>query len=592
MLTSLSFDNKSIAVLPFKNISNSDENEYFTDGITDEIINALTKVKGLKVTARTSAFVFKNKHVDVRHIGNELKVASVLEGSVRFHSNKVRITVHLIRTDNGYTMWSQNFDRNLHDIFELQDEISLLIAEQIRENFGHLDIADQLSTLGTSNVEAYKLYLKGRFYQLNWNLPDYLKAIDFYKQSIETDPNFTDALYAISRSYGILTSWGFFDKQQGQTLAKSYLEKGAQVNQNSYWYYFSKSSIQFWNQWDYKNGIQTLKKAFDINPNFAVGYEGLAEIYMAASDLKKASINIDKALEINPLSANHHFIKGNIYFLKKDYKTAISYMEATLKIDPNFSLAIETKLASLMLLNDKDQFEAYIARMPQLQQPEICEELFLVMNEGKRSKLTTIDIETSFKSLYPWDYYLMIHSGQTQKALDILEEKAHKKLGQLINFKCDPFLEPLRSSKRYKKIEDEHRLKSDITTPSQSKKLNNQLLDNTQIVYYKHALIQSLEIDKVFLNPNLALKELATIIDLHPNKLSWLINESFKKNYNDFINSYRLDHFKELALLPENKKITLLGLAYDSGFNSKTVFNTYFKKEIGTTPKAWLKSHK
>lgn len=592
MLSTNTFDNKSIAILPFKNISNNLENEYFTDGITDEIINALTKVKGLKVTARTSSFAFKNKHIDVRHIGNELKVATALEGSVRFHGNKVRITVQLIKTDDGYNLWSQNFDRNLDDIFELQDEISLLIAEQIRENFGHLDIADHLSTLGTSNVEAYKLYLKGRFYQLNWNLPDYLKAIESYKQSLAIDPNFTDALYAISRSYGILTGWGHIDQQKGRTLAKNYLEKGYKVNHESYWYYFSKSSIHFWNQWDYHNGITILKKAFDINPNFAVGYEGLAEIYMAASDLKKAHICIDKALEINPLSANHHFIKGNIFFLQKEYETAITYMEDTLKIDPNFSLAIETKLACFILLNDKKRFSTYIATMPQLEQPDICEQLFTIMNSNVKPETAITSVGNSFKSLYPWEFYLMIHSGNTKTALGILEEKINNKLGQLINFKLDPFLEPLRSNNRYKKLEQANNYTSESSTKVENSKPNNDLLNKQQRESFKKALIENLEGDKTFLNSNLSLKELASNIELHPNKLSWLINECVGKNYNDFINSYRLKHFQELALLPENSNITLLGLAYDSGFNSKTVFNTYFKKETGMTPKAWLKSTK
>lgn len=592
MFQAQTFDNKSIAVLPFKNISSNSENEYFTDGITDEIINALTKVKGLKVTARTSSFAFKNKHIDIRHIGNELKVATALEGSVRFHGNKVRITVQLIKTDDGYNLWSQNFDRNLNDIFELQDEISLLIAEQIRENFGHLDIADHLSTLGTSNIEAYKLYLKGRFYQLNWNLPDYLKAIDCYQQSLEIDSNFTDALYSISRSYGILTSWGHFDKTKGEKLAKDYLERGYNINHESYWYYFSKSSFHFWNKWEYKKGIDILKKAFDYNPNFAVGYEGLAEIYMAASDLKKAKIYIDKALEINPLSANHHFIKGNIHFLQKDYETAITFMEDALKIDPNFSLAIETKLACFILLNDKTNFDHYIATMPQLEQPDTCEQLFEFMNLKPESRITITSVGNSFKNLYPWEFYLMIHSGNTDEALNVLEDKFNNKLGQLINFKLDPFLEPLRSSQRYQKLEQANTYTPENTLNIEVSKSNNDLLDKKQSAHYKTILIHALEQEKKFLDSSLSLKSLASTIDLHPNKLSWLINECVGKNYNDFINSYRLKHFQELALLPENSNITLLGLAYDSGFNSKTVFNTYFKKETGITPKAWLKSVK
>lgn len=147
---------KSIVVLPFVNMSNDQENEYFSDGITEEIINALTKVEGLKVIARTSSFAFKGKNLDVREIGQKLGVANILEGSVRKVANRVRITAQLINAKNGVHYWSKNFDRQIQDIFALQDEISLLIADQIRENFGHLDIQDHLIQASTRSVSAYE----------------------------------------------------------------------------------------------------------------------------------------------------------------------------------------------------------------------------------------------------------------------------------------------------------------------------------------------------------------------------------------------------------------------------------------------------
>ncbi|CAN0510081.1 unnamed protein product, partial [Scytosiphon promiscuus] len=181
---------KSIAVLPFKNISSDPENEYFADGMTEELINALSKINGLKVTARTSSLVYKNKQVDVRHVGNNLGVSTVLEGSIRKAKDAVRITAQLIRTDNGFHIWSESFDRKLENIFELQDEVSLLIVDKIRENFGHIEIEEQLVKSQTHNIEAYQYYLKGRFYQLNWKLEDFSTAIEFYKQSIKLDPNY------------------------------------------------------------------------------------------------------------------------------------------------------------------------------------------------------------------------------------------------------------------------------------------------------------------------------------------------------------------------------------------------------------------
>ena len=589
---------KSIVVLPFVNMSNDIENDYFCDGITEEIINSLTKVKGLKVIARTSSFAFKNNSVDVRHIGNQLSVATVLEGSIRIFNERIRINVQLIRTNDGFQVWSQNFDRKLDDIFELQDEISLIIAEQIRENFGHLDISNHISIIGTKNINAYKLYLKGRAYQLNWALEDYVEAINCYKQSIAIDKNFYDAYFALSRSYGILSSWGFIKKKEGEEKARNYLNKGLKINFTSYLGYFSESSLSFWNDWNYAKGIESLKKTLHKNPSYAIAYEGISEVYMATNQLDRALLNINRAIEISPLSPNHHFTKGNVYFLKKEYNKAIIYLDECLRIDPNFTLAIETKLACFIFLNDASKFRNYIATMPQLNSPKLCEILFSLINQDDINEVVdevAIDIEKSFISVYPWHFYFLIHSGQIEKALQVFEEKMKLKIGQLVNFQLDPFLDPLRKHKRFLLIEKQIissgfiPLKKEESNKVQKETSNP--LDEAEINHYKLVLDSFVRNETPYLNPNLSLKELGNSINLHPNKLSWLLNAEYDKNFNDYINQYRLNHFKTIALDPKFKHITILGLAYDSGFNSKSVFNTYFKKVEGITPSQWVKSN-
>ncbi|WCO03147.1 helix-turn-helix domain-containing protein [Psychroserpens ponticola] len=588
---------KSIAILPFVNHSNTIDNEYFCDGITEEIINALTKVKGLKVTARTSSFAFKNTTKDVRHIGNQLGVATVLEGSIKIFRNKIRINVQLIRTSDGFHTWTQKFDRDLEDLFALQDEISLIIAEQIRENFGHLDISDHISVIGTKSIDAYKLYLKGRSYQLNWDLDDYITAIDCYKQSIAIDHNFYDAYFSLSRSYGILASWGYIDKLEGEQYASTYLAQGMRINPTSYLGYFSTSSIIFWNHWDYANGIVNFRKTLNINPSFAIAYEGISEIYMATGELEKAMLTINLALDISPLSPNHHFTKGNIYFLKKDYANAIIYLDECLKIDPNFTLAIETKLACFMLMNDAIKYGNYVATMPQLISPKVCEVLFNLMHTktiytSQDIKALALDVDASFKSIYPWHFYALIYCGQIDKALHIFEEKVALKIGQLVNFRLDPFLEPLRSFASYQSIEQALFSNYQIGTveePIIDVKLATQPIPNTEIDVYIKLLKRTIQKDKLYLSSGFSLKDLSASINLHPNKLSWLLNEHLSLNFNEFINRYRLEHFKLEVLKPENSHYTLLGIAFESGFNSKTVFNTFFKKETGLTPRQWVK---
>ncbi|MDF9797931.1 TolB-like protein [Catalinimonas alkaloidigena] len=191
----------SIAVLPLENLSSDPENEYFCDGMNEEIINVLSKIKGLKVTARTSSFAFKGLKEDVRIIGNKLRVASVIEGGIRKLGKRVHIAIQLIRTDNGFHIWSDTIDRELSDIFLLQDEISLLVADKIRESFGHFEIGDHLVTNKTNNTEAYQMVLKGSYYFKRKDLQDIKKALLYFQEAVRLDPEFAEAHVYMGETY-------------------------------------------------------------------------------------------------------------------------------------------------------------------------------------------------------------------------------------------------------------------------------------------------------------------------------------------------------------------------------------------------------
>lgn len=300
----ISSSNKSIVVLPFVNMSADPENEYFSDGITEEIINALTTVKGLKVIARTSSFAFKNKNIDVRTIGDQLGVSTVLEGSVRKAKNRVRITAQLISTDDGSHFWSKNFDRDLEDIFAVQDEISLRIADQIRENFGHLNIQEHLIEVPTKNIEAYDLYLKGRHQHLMWDGQGIANAIEHYEQCKAIDPTFALPYFGLGYSYAMAGSWG--NNKSLLQLSEENLNKGFKLDKQSYIGYFGQATLSFWGQWDFINGHKFFQKAIELNPSYTEAEEGLCELYTAIGYFEKALWHADNILRINPLSPNHY----------------------------------------------------------------------------------------------------------------------------------------------------------------------------------------------------------------------------------------------------------------------------------------------
>ncbi|MCR9066283.1 MAG: AraC family transcriptional regulator, partial [Cytophagales bacterium] len=330
----ISLSNKSIVVLPFVNMSTDPENEYFSDGITEEIINALTTVKGLKVIARTSSFTFKNKNIDVRTIGEQLGVSTVLEGSVRKAKNRVRITAQLVSTNDGTHFWSKNFDRDLEDIFAVQDEISLHIADKIRENFGHLNIQEHLIEAPTQNIEAYDLYLKGRFEHLKWDGQGIRNAVNLYEKSVKIDPSFALPYFGLAFSYAMYGSWG--NNRTILKLSEENLSKGFKLDKQSYVGYFSKGELYFWGYWDFINAHKSFQKALQLNPSYTEAEECLSELYTAVGYFEKALWHADNILRINPLSPNHYFTKANIHYLKEDYTKALECIETSLSINPGF----------------------------------------------------------------------------------------------------------------------------------------------------------------------------------------------------------------------------------------------------------------
>lgn len=582
---------KSIAVLPFVNMSNDIDNEYFCDGVSEEIINALTKIKGLKVTARTSSFSFKNKNIDVRHIGNQLGVTTVLEGSIRKANNRIRITAQLIDTRDGTHYWSKNFDRELIDIFKLQDEISLLIANEIRNNFGHFEIQDHLVKESTINIEAYELFLKGRYNQLKWTPESMHLAIQYYDKAITLDKNYAKAYYANLQCYGLLSTWGFMHSEEGMKMAVNNFLKAKEIDTQLPEYPLSFVGKTFWGEWDFKAAYDYIKQVLTINPNHIDGLEAMAELFTANGFFKYAVIYAKKLLELDPLSANNHYTLAHIYYYQEKYELALKSIRKAISIRPDLELANHFHVLCLIGLKDKVLFEEVVENQKLCELQRI---LYKVVNENFKVTENLIkswsDIEKESTQLLPYQLYILANSEHKKKAFILLKKYIEQRRGQIINFRQEPLLKELQNFSEFKNLHQSNLFISDLDTQVRVQTDSKILLDKEQQQVFKNRLLTCFEEDKPYLDSQLSLNSVAKHLEIHPNKLSYLINEIMEVNFNEFINQYRLKHFKTIALSPEFKKITILGLAYDSGFNSKTVFNTFFKKETGITPRQWVKS--
>lgn len=337
-------------------------------------------------------------------------------------------------------------------------------------------------------------------------------------------------------------------------------------------------------QWDAEGSYEYFKKVLTLNPNHPDALESLAGLYITVGSFDEAMKHINKALEVNPLSPNHNFLKGNIYYFAGAYEKAIEMMDKVLEIDPGWMFAIQVKAACLVLLKKGKVLNNFLKNYAELNFPIYFENLYSLLHEDKDLKIELAeDVDSEYQ---PWELYFHTLRGNYNQALFKLKWGLQNQIGQYYCHRFDPFLEELRKEDRYKKLEAE----TAITLPLLSNELDSQssssspISDADDIKQLSRELIQSMEKDQLYLSQDLSLKSLADQLNTNGNKLSWLINETVEKNFNEFVNDYRIKSFQKKALDTKNQYFTFLGLAFESRFNSKSAFNGYFKKKTGTTP--------
>lgn len=591
--------NKTIAVLPFVNMSTSTENEYFSDGITEEIINALAKIKSLKVTSRTSSFFFKDKNIHIKQIGKELNVSTILEGSVRLAGNTIRITAQLIQVEEDFHFWSESWDRKLENIFEIQDEISLLIADKLREHFGHFEIQEHLVEKQTESIKAYEYSLKAKFHTNKWNPEDVKIAISLYEKALKLDPNHTESHLGLADCYSFMGATGFmsFEDAWGKTV--QFTNKALKLNDNLSGVHYQLANQAFFIGCDYKESLLQMKRAIDINPNNAEAQQFMSFLYIIADEKEKSREHLNIALGINPLSQETQFFNAYFHYMLEDFEKSLDLLDKCLQVNNKNIPAHSVKSLCLLKLNRYDEVIEYFDNMP-------SDIVILGEKTGAIGLAYAFkkDIENTQKYLiellkqakkpngFTADSYLFLMysvMGENDRAFDWIAQAIENKSSLLLLRYSDPLVDSLKDDIRYHKFQ-KLLFKNDIIIERIKKK--KELLDKDTVIAITTRLLDHIKHKEPFLDPNLTLRLLAKQIEIHSNQLSWLLNESIGKNFNEFINHFRIETFKLISKNPKNSNFTIEGLAYESGFNSKTVFNTYFKKETGLTPKQFINSLK
>lgn len=593
----LQFTVKSIAVLPFVNRSADMSFEYFSDGITEEIINGLTKIDGLKVTSRTSSFFFKDKSIPLKQIAAQLNVEIILEGSVRVAGDNLRISAQLIEAEHDFHFWSESWDRKLENVFEVQDEISLLIADKLREQFGHLEIAEHLVEKKTDNLDSYRNWLKARYYFNRWNPDDVSRSIKYFEKSIQSDPSFTDAWVGLADAYGFMATTQFMPPEEAWKKNIACTQTAYKLNPEHAGVHYLLANLSFFTDSNFADALAHTQKAVELKASYPEAQQFMAFLYILAGDFEKAKYHLQFALAVDPLNQETLFYKAYYLYRNREIDQAVRVLDELLSNNPDNIPAFVVKAYCMLMKKQYNKLLPIIENASEkilikTEKLGILTLLFVLQEDEEKAGhyLELLEREAENPMAFQAHSYLFLAYANLHRldaAFDLLEKSLKIKSSILLLSYTDPLVNSLIQDKRYRVFHEKLYGKIQLPTAETAKK---QLLDEKTCLAFDERLTNFMEKEQPFLNPTITLRGLAALIEIHPNQLSWLLNEFKGTRFNEFINKYRLMHFIKLIKNPENANFSILGLAYESGFNSKTVFNTFFKKETGVTPAAYLKN--
>jgi adenylate cyclase len=450
--------NNRIAVLPLVNISQDSEDDYFADGMTEELISQLAKISGLSVIAKTSVLKYKDTHMNIREIGRELNVGTILEGSVRISSEKARITIQLIDVNTQEHIWSEDYNRELNDIFVIQSGIALRIANELKIQLATLE-KQQIEKIGTDNAEAYRLYLLGRYHLNKKTGESIFKGIDYFQGAIELDPSYTLPYVGLADCYTLIggAGYGSFSRDEAINLAKDAVSKALQIDNTLADAYNSLAYLQFRLEWDWEAAETNFEKAINLKPGFASAYERYA-LFLAVLVRQDEALRIMlRASELDPLSPSVNTGVGRIYHFAGKFDEALEQYNKTLEMYPDYVEAVYARGLSYSQMGMFDQAISDFNKAIELSNGR----LMIIASLGNTYGSARLNEEAYniyeqlnnlSKDRYVSPFYFAVIDasiGNYEKAIDLLYKAYDERFGILVYIKASPILNNLKSNKRF-----------------------------------------------------------------------------------------------------------------------------------------------
>lgn len=328
----------SIAVLPFSDMSPEKDQDYFGEGIAEELINALAHLRGLRVVARTSAFALKGLKLDIREIGRKLDVGTVLEGSVRKAGDRLRVTAQLINVEDGFHLWSQRYDMEMHDVFAIQDEITAAIVDNLKVKL----LADETTALrrrSTEDPEAYNLYLKGLYFFARPSPESYEKALACYRAAVDKDPNFALAYAEMANVFAGLGTMNLAPPTEMWPKAKAALDKALALDQDLAEAHSVAVGLAFWYDWDWEAARRSFERVLSLNPGDAMSHGQYGFLCLHRRRFDEAIREIGTCLKLDPLMPMAYAWSACAYWSAGRFDESLREFTRALEIDPHLGLA-------------------------------------------------------------------------------------------------------------------------------------------------------------------------------------------------------------------------------------------------------------
>jgi eukaryotic-like serine/threonine-protein kinase len=446
----------SLAVLPFINGNADSGMQYVSDGITEGIINSLSRLPELKVLASGTVFQFHGETVDPRNVGKELGVDAVVTGRVIQQNDMLIVQVDLVNTSDGTQVWGERYSKRLSDMVQLESDISTSISDELRLKLTGQQ-KERLNRHNTENTEAYQLYLKGRFYWNKRSEDGFRKAVESFERAIDLDPEFALAYAGLADCYGLLSNWGFIPPKEGYVKAQEAETRALALDDELAEAHTSLAFISVNYNWNFPLAEKEYKRAIELNPNYATAHHWYS-LYLSQMGRSEEAINeMQKALQIDPLSAIINSNLGYTYYLARRYDPAVDQLKRTLDLIPNFGLAYQYLGLSYV---EKRMFSESLAFLEKANQASPEYHAFrasLASTLAKSGNLPEAekylqDLESTSRRRYvsPVDMaYVFAAMDRKDLAFELLEKAYSERSDLLVYMKVEPRYDPLRQDPRF-----------------------------------------------------------------------------------------------------------------------------------------------